>query len=100
MKAGLTYLKTPEKKMISIAAVTMGNLENSSRSYIPLCSLHWLARNEGSHCGGVLFVKTHVEKSLLFTSVYIYHSLSIKGWPNWDEEEKMEPLGYIHLFIS
>ena len=68
IEARLTYLKTPEKKIISIAAVTMGNLQNSSRSYIPLRSIYWLAENENSLFGGVLFVKIHEDESLLFTS--------------------------------
>lgn len=67
IEARLTYLKTPEKKIISIAAVTMGNLQNSSRSYIPLRSIYWLAENEDSHFG-VLFVKNHEDESRLFTS--------------------------------
>ena len=68
IEARLTYLKTPEKKIISIAAVTMGNLQNSSRSYIPLRSIYWLAENEDSHFGVFLFVKIHKDESRLFTS--------------------------------
>lgn len=69
IEAGFRYLKTPEKKMISIAAVTMGNLQNSSHSYIPLCSI---GRLEMRACILVFFfVEIHVDEGLPFPSIYI-----------------------------
>lgn len=77
LKPGSRSLKAPEKKMISMVAVTMGNPQTNSHPCTPQCPISsQLTWNKGS-CSA-LFIIAHGDTRLPLTSAFIPSSFGEK----------------------